>query len=194
MTENNSKLLNRIGELLTEVQEFKKDIINQEKEVKKDIQVNSEFLSIQKDLLVRMKSEVTEHNMEYRTNLEEITKYIENTIMEDLDNHINKKVEDINKMIEPLVSRVVKFQDSVNEFEKTLYLSTDRLYDLVEESSKAYKNHVKEMDRFSKELSDKKEMENTIITTKEMILDIVNSLVGEKLDSIIRAIGYPVVK
>ncbi len=194
MNENNSKLLNRIGELLIEVQEFKKDIIDQEKEVKKDIQVNSEFLSNQKDLLARMKREITEHNMEYRTNLEEITKYIQNTIMADLDNHINKKVEDINKVIEPLVNKVVKFQDSVNKFEKSLFLSTNRLNELVEESNTVYQNHLQELDRFSDELSDKKVMDDSIITDKETLEDIVNSLVGEKLDNIMEAIGYNIIK
>jgi hypothetical protein len=192
MDNNYSKLLTNIGELLNAVQEFKKDVIIHEKEVKRDIQVNSDFLVSQKDLLARMKSEVSEHNMEYRTNLEEITKYIQNKVLIDFDKHINKKIEDINNMIEPLVNKVVKFQDSVDNLEKVLSLSTIKLNDLVEQSNKIHLNHIKEMDRFSKELSSKKVIEDNIVTDKATLEGIVNSLVGEKLEKLMKGIGIKI--
>lgn len=194
MSDNYSNLLIRIGELLKEVQEFKKNIISHENEVKKDIEENSKFMANQKDLLIKMKNEINEHNMEYKINPEEITKYIQNIILADFDKHINRKIVEIDKMIKPLVNRVVHFQDAVADLEKTVYDSMTGLRDMVEESNKTHREHAQELDRYSEELADRKVIEESVVTDIGTLEDIITRILNEKLDPIVDILEYNISK
>lgn len=189
MSENYSALLDRMGELLKEVEAFKKDVVLHDQRVKKDMLENTNLLSSQKEVLGNMKKDIDQSNMSYRMNLEEVAKYMQSTLLSNIDNHINKKIEEINRMMKPLVNRVVRFQDSVNDFEETIKDSLKRLQNVIDESDKLHENHSKELEKFTEELSDKKNIDNFIITDEETLEDLVRRILDEKLYPIIERIG-----
>jgi chromosome segregation ATPase len=191
MNDNYSALLKRLGELMSEIQEFKKEILEHEQKVNSDLIQNTDLMEKQKDLLNKVKLEISSRNNEYRMNLEEVTLYIKKELLSDIDKHINKKIEEIDHMMKPLVNRVIKFQDSVNDFENTISDSTTKLEDLVEESNRIFQNHIRELDKYTLELSDKKDSDNFIYTDEETLEDLIRRLLDEKLYPIIERIGQP---
>lgn len=194
MSNEYSNLMNRMGELLLEVQDFKNETINHENEVRKNIEINSDFLVRQKELLSKMKSEINLHNMEYRTNLEEVTKYIQNTIVSDMDKHINKKIEEIEKIIRPMESRVKQFQDAVNDIEKVVNQSMFKLGNIIQKSDEAFKKHTNTLDRFSNDLANRDSFADVIVTDKETIKETIEMNLNEKFQRIIEMLENNVLK
>lgn len=183
MNESYSDLLKRMTDLLEEIRQLKSEIVSNEKKINSQLLENTDLLTKHKSLFKGLKEEIDKHNMSYRLNLEEVSKYVNDVLISDIDAHIKKKYDEMNEMIRPFALKIVKFQESVDDFEAIVSKSMDKLNNTLSKSRELYEKHTLELDRFSSEVAEKKNLDKYIVTNQEVMESIIKKLFVEHFNS-----------